>query len=123
MRIDVLMNTFNVVPSGQPQLFENQSTSSFSITIHWEQVECIHRNSEITGYNVVYFPTGYPSNHQQNLHTAEYSITITDLVPLTHYTVSVAAASVNGTGPYTNITSTTEPPIGKLDIIFIILKI
>ena len=111
--IYVLLNTLTV-PSGFPQLLSTQSASSVSITIQWGQVECIHRNSEITGYTVVYFPTNYPSNHQQKMHTVDYSITITGLVPLTHYSISVAATSVNGTGPYANITSMTRSPIGKI---------
>ena len=48
------------------------------------------------------------------MHTVDYNITITGLVPLTHYSISVAATSVNGTGPHASITSMTRSPIGKI---------
>ena len=39
--------------------------------------------------------------------TAEVSVTIMGLTPFTTYTCSVKAATVNGTGPAANITTTT----------------
>ena len=40
-------------PSTAPTPMNKGSTSS-SITVRWEAVDCIHRNGDITGYSVRY---------------------------------------------------------------------
>ncbi len=83
-----------------------------NIAVQWDTVDCIDRNSEITGYVLRY---GEASSDQREEETVTAgsgdeggTSTITGLVPYTEYAIEVAA--VNGdsqTGPYANITTQT----------------
>ena len=44
---------FSAVPSGSPTVVSATSTST-TITVHWEPVDCIDRNGVITSYSVQY---------------------------------------------------------------------
>lgn len=49
------MHTF-LAPSGAPKNLNETFTDDTTIVIEWEPVDCRHRNGEITGYNVTYYP-------------------------------------------------------------------
>ena len=87
-------------------ILNNSSATLTSITIHWSDVECIEQNSDITEYMVMF--------DERTMHASSKAqqFTATGLFPNTMYTLQVAAVSVNGTGPYSNITASTTPPQG-----------
>ena len=85
----------SIVPSEPPQSLTVTSTTPFSITIQWGEVECLEQNSEITGYSVRY--GGMTANVTG---ASNKTFTATGLTPRTSYTFEVAAVSVSGTGPY-----------------------
>ncbi len=86
------------------------ATDETSITVQWDAVPCIDRNSEITDYVLRY---GEASSDQREEAQIAGSgdeggmSTITGLSPLTTYYVEVAAISDSGTGPFASITVRT----------------
>ncbi len=97
----------NTAP-GTPQNLRSIATSETSITVQWDAVPCIDRNSpyEITGYKLR--RTGYSREEAIPRSRGEGGMyTITGLSPLTTYSIEVAAVSNSGTGPFTSITVQT----------------
>ena len=85
----------------------NITTSNLtSITINWNEVECIDRNSDITGYMIRFNGTNANSNTSQ--------FTVSQLFPSTTYKFQVAAVSINGSGPFNNVTGSTTTPDGNI---------
>lgn len=72
------------------------SATASNITVQWNEVECIHRNGNITGYTISY------TNTQNETVTGSeaLSVVLTDLLPSTSYTVKVAAINSVGIGIY-----------------------
>ena len=91
-------------PNGPPQSLTVNSTTLFSITIQWSEVECLEQNSAITGYSVRYGMTV-----TVNVTGASNRMfTATGLTPYTNYTFEVAAVSDSGTGPFASTTMETN---------------
>ena len=71
------------------------------VSLRWREVPCIQQNGPITGYVVRYYTTcGADSNVQQYKSGMTTEDIIDDLTPNTEYAFQVAAANVNGTGPF-----------------------
>ena len=88
------------VPSAGPASVTAGTVTVNSITVQWEEVPCLHRNGEITGYTVVANASGEDERVLNVNGGNTRSVTISGLTPSTQYTVLVAA--VNG-GPATTI--------------------
>ena len=105
-------------PSGPPQSVIMSSVTSSSITVQWGRVNCIDRNSEITGYTVRYGQTGSTTTVMESVSGTSDSdrmFTASGLIPRTSYTFEVAAVSSEGTGPFSSrITVMTSTPTGKV---------
>ena len=80
-----------IVPTGAPHNVTS-STTSRSVTVSWDDIECLERNGEITGYTVVF--------QQQGRNVTERNFTASGLTPHTNYTFRVAGVNSNGTGPF-----------------------
>ena len=94
------------VPGAPPQSVAVSSVNSSSIKVSWGDVLCDQRNGEITGYQVNYTSTS--DNGIVNTTGNQTSFTLSDLQPHTDYSISVAAMTVNGTGPFsTPVTNKT----------------
>ena len=87
-----------IAPSGPPQSLTVTSTTLFSITIQWGEVECLEQNREITGYSVRYY--GFRGATANVTGASNRMFTAPGLIPRTTYTFEVAAVSDSGTGPY-----------------------
>ena len=76
------------------------SSTRDTITVQWEEVDCIDRNGDITGYSVLVMTSG----EDDKIETVDdvREATISGLTPSTVYTVSVAAVNSRGTGPYSD---------------------
>ena len=93
------------VPSGAPQNLAIINSTSTSVTISWDSVECIHRNGLITHYNISYGPVG-----DTNLVTTDTvnsdgpddggSYTATGLERTHNYLFKVAAVNDVGMGTF-----------------------
>ena len=98
----------STAPSEPPQSLTVNSTTPFSITIQWGEVECLEQNSEITGYSVRYGGMTASVTGASNR-----TFTATGLTPRTSYTFEVAAVSDHESGPYGMVSVVTAVPNSK----------
>ena len=96
---------FILVPSAAPSGV-SAVAGVFNITLRWEQVECAHRNGNITEYEVYLWREG---TGVSNFTTNKTIFTFTELLPSITYTFGVAAVNGAGIGVYKNMTATTMP--------------
>ena len=73
-----------------------------SITVHWEEVDCLDRNGAITGYVARALSNGREKG-TASVGGDDREATISGLTPSTQYIVQVAAVNSAGTGPYSPI--------------------
>ena len=88
-----------LAPSGGPQSLREVETTSISVTIAWDAVSCIERNSIITGYVVRYTPPSTSGNDSvmvAGTGGAGGMVTIDGLDPSTQYSIQVAAVNSDG---------------------------
>ena len=107
----------HAAPSGRPQTLAPTLVFPTNITLQWERVSCIHRNSEISHYILRYSLVVDGSDMDrrcasvQGVGDEDRMHTITRLHPHSMYNVTVAAVNVNGEkGPVSKITITTNAP-------------
>ena len=80
------------------------SVDPASLEVSWAPPSRKHRNGAITGYVVNY--TRVESSDVMSVNvTSATTHTISGLVVLTEYSVTVASMTVNGTGPF------SDPPV------------
>ena len=96
---------FILVPSAAPSGV-SADVGVFNITLRWGQVECAHRNGNITEYEVYFWREG---TGVSNFTTNKTIFTFTELLPSRTYTFGVAAVNGAGIGVYKNMTATTMP--------------
>ena len=113
---------FFPAPSAPPTCVSTTEVTSFSITVLWGPVDCIHCNGDITGYSVRYGVQG--SGGTQSVSISESAVTETTISGLnfsTNYSIEVAAVNNAGIGNYSNsIFFTTEGKV--LDAIYYTVK-
>ena len=92
----------------------NTSIASSNITVMWDELSCVDRNGELTGYRIEYGTTTF-----DNMETVTgISFIATRLLPLTTYMFRVAAVNKNGTGQYsTRLITMTSLPSGVIGYI------
>ena len=76
------------------------TVTATSITVHWEEVPCLHHNGEITGYTVVATTIG---EDDRVADVNSRAATVSGLNPNTQYSVSIAAVNSAGIGPATSV--------------------
>ena len=96
------MSVFFPAPSAAPTSVHTSDVTFFSITIHWEGVNCIHQNGHITGYSVRYWVQRI-STHTLNVSGGTTTaFTLTGLSNSTTYSIDVAAVNNAGIGRYSD---------------------
>ena len=93
--------SLSTVPSAGPASVTAGTVTAISITVQWEEVPCLHRNGEITGYVIV--ARIRMTDNTEFVNSDARSATISGLEPSTQYTVLVAASNLAATGPATSI--------------------
>ena len=91
-----------LAPTGRPTSVTNGTITSNSITVKWEEVACLDRNGEITGYTARAMTSGRIEGTAA-VNGSEMKATITGLTPSTQYIVQVAAVNSAGSGPFSPI--------------------
>ena len=86
----------HTVPSGPPQSVSVVPNST-TINLNIEEPLPEHQNGIITGYLVSL--TQASSGRRQEFSPSRSTITIPSLTPYTRYFITVAAKTINGTGP------------------------
>ncbi len=81
---------FNAVPT----------TTSRSISVTWQSIDCIERNGEITGYEVEFQRVDGTATTDGQV--VGRIFTVSGLRPFTNYTFRVQGDNSAGMGPFTN---------------------
>ena len=92
-----------------------EGITATSITIAWGAVNCIERNSIITGYVVRYTPPSTSGNDSVMVvgtGDAWGMVTIDGLVPSTQYSIQVAAVNSNGNVGVFSTTLSVQTALG-----------
>ena len=96
------------VPSAPPGGLTAFNVAPTSFSVQWENVPCIQRNGDITGYSVRYGVLGNEGMETPTMEGSDILMTnLTGLVPDTSYLVQVAGVNGQGVGVYGEITVTT----------------
>ena len=95
-------------PSAPPEGIGVYKRMTFSITVVWQAVPCIHRNGNITGYAIIIYHM-LNNDQKYNVSSSVTMLTIPDLQPSTTYVISVAAVNSEGLGIHGTITTSTLP--------------
>ena len=113
---------FAAAPSSPPMSLEISSIEATSISIRWQHVSCIDRNTDnITGFKVSHHPTSLDGVLNRKSHLIKgtdaksRTFTANNLIPRTKYVFTVSAVyDDNITSElYTNVTGVTGAPQGK----------
>ena len=89
------------------------SVTSRSVTIIWNNIDCIERNGEITNYIVV-FQEWDGATISGEVDMMNRTFTASELTPHTNYTFRVAGVNINGTGPFSDNTIISTAEDGNL---------
>ena len=93
------------VPSAPPGGITAFNVAPTSFSVQWENVPCIQRNGEITGYSVRYGVLGNGGMETPTMVGSDILMTnLTGLVPDTSQLVQVAGVNGQGVGVYGEIT-------------------
>ena len=87
-----------LVPSASPSEISIDAVYFDSIYVSWRAPLREHHNGELIGYNVTF--TATTSEEVLDLFSASNSTAIDSLNPFISYTISVAAVTSAGVGPY-----------------------
>ena len=99
-----LLHALLSAPTTAPTCVSVSEVTSTSITVQWGEVDCIHRNGDITGYTVRYEVQGNGSTQTATVSGGgSTQIIISGLTPSTNYSIEVAAVNSVGTGVYSNV--------------------
>ncbi|XP_071799499.1 uncharacterized protein [Asterias amurensis] len=104
--------TAEMAPSGPPRDIQLTLISNTTLSSSWDQPECGSRHGVITQYSYTLTSTDDGAVIRRNT-TIDTSLELTDLIPFTQYTLSVAAMTSFGSGPVaviTNLTNEGIPP-------------
>ena len=94
---------FSPASSAPPTSVNVSDVTSFSITVHWGPVECIHHNGDITGYLVQYGVQGSGSTQTMSILGSDSNETILiALHPTNAYSIEVAVVNSAGIGVYSS---------------------
>ena len=95
------------VPSAPPAGLTAFNVAPTSFSVQWENVPCIQRNGDITGYSVRYGVLGNGGMETLTMVVPDVLMTnLTGLVPETSYLVQVAGINGEGVGVYGETTVT-----------------
>ena len=86
-------------PTSGPEMLREMGTSSTTISIAWDAVNCTERNSNITGYEVRYGPVNSTLLNVSISGADNRTYIASGLMVSTSYSFEVTAESSSGTGP------------------------
>ena len=89
-------------PTSGAEMLTEMETSSTTITVAWDAVNCTERNSNITGYEVRYGPVNSTLLNVSISGADNRTYTASGLMVSTSYSFEVAAESSSGTGPFSS---------------------
>ena len=107
------LNLAIAAPGVRPNSITTSSVTFSNFIVTWDELSCVDRNGELTGYRIEYGTTTIDKMET----VTGTSFTATELTPFTTYMFRVAAVYGIGTGPYsTTVNIMTLIPSGKMQI-------
>ena len=79
--------------------------TSRSVSLSWNEIECIERNGMITNYMVEFSTLGRSVIPGVQVVMNERRFIASGFVPFTNYTFRVAGVNSNGVGAFSNVTT------------------
>ena len=108
-------------PSGPPRDLTAMDSDSNSIDLRWKEINCIDRNTEITGYIVRYGPVSNRNDRSEVTaaggESGVFTLTLTGLSSFTSYSIQVAGNSDLGPGPFSDAITAMTNADGELTVI------
>ena len=91
-------------------------STATTITLTWDEINCVDRNGVITGYMIQYGITTFNTSlNVTGTSASDRTFTAFGLVPLTTYMFRIAAVNSDGVGPYNVAESfSTSIPTGAV---------
>ena len=99
--------TFSVAPGAAPPNVSAEAVSYDKIQVAWGELSCTEQNGVVTGYTIEVYHDGEIVN-TTSVGTSN-TATISGLLPLQMYAVSVAAVNDEGSGPHSDPVLLTTP--------------
>lgn len=100
---------FFPAPQAPPSAIQGNSTSSTSIFVQWERVPSAYQNGQILSYTVSYKALPLKSSRSKVVSAPIMNTTLTGLNEYTTYSITVAASTIKGSGPFSvPVVFTTE---------------
>ena len=103
---------FFSVPSGPPLSVIAVANSPRSVFLSWDPPSTLQRNGIITGYQVRVIVAESGRQFEHTVEITYYNVTAS-ITPYTTYNLALAARTVNGTGPFSNMTTVRTLEDGK----------
>lgn len=91
---------FFPAPQAPPSAIQGNSTSSTSIFVQWERVPSAYQNGRILSYTVSYKALPLESSRTKVVSAPIMNTTLTGLNEYTTYSITVAASTIKGSGPF-----------------------
>ena len=112
---------FFSVSSAPPLSVVAVASSPHSVFLSWDPPSTLQRNGIITGYQVRVIVAESGRQFEHTVETTYYNVT-TSITPYTTYNLAVAARTVNGTGPFSNMTTVRTLEDGKKHYCYCAIK-
>ena len=108
-KMEIVMLLLYLVPSGFPQMFQEESRSSRSLSFSWDVLLPENQNGIVVSYTVnIYEASKGQIAATRQLPSHQLSLIVNNLLPFTNYLCSIAASTSVGVGPFSqNITVIT----------------
>ena len=94
-------------PSGAPQNLTVINSTSTSVTISWNSVQCVHRNGLVTHYTITYSLMDSTDQMTDRVNITDSdnggSYTASGLQPSTNYVFRIAAVNDAGVGVFATV--------------------
>lgn len=100
------------VPSASPSVTQLQELSR-SIFLSWEELAAHERNGIITSYTISIMNLDDPEGVAESFNVTGLSLTISDLTPYTTYGLLLAASTIIGSGPSSDLHAVQTHEEGK----------
>lgn len=115
--VHVHVNAFNqcyycLAPSGSPVMIDIEAINSSSLRLTWEEPPAEQQNGVIISHSISV--TVLETEERLSFTVAGTRFELHNLHPFYTYSATIAAATVNGTGPYSAVFSIQLPPDGEL---------
>ena len=100
-------------PAAAPHNLTSTTINATAIQVQWEAVPEIDQNGQIISYEVRVDPAQFQNVSYMNVSASELVLVVDGLEALVEYNFTVRAYTIDGPGPYSDITTSTTDQAGE----------